>query len=59
MQVRIIAPDSTRPQRFPAKFMPRSNRIAEILQAEARIAREDLRIYYGETRLRFEDSVVS
>jgi len=36
-------------------FTPRSERIREILEEEAKVAREELRIYDGETFLRVED----
>jgi hypothetical protein len=47
--------ENTRPQPFPAKFTPRSERIREILVEEAKIAREELKIYDGETWLRVTD----
>jgi hypothetical protein len=67
LQGRVVEPDifaftdgeNTRPQPFPAKFTPRSDRIKDIILDEAESAREELRIYDGETRLRFEDFIVS
>lgn len=47
--------ENTRPQPFPVKFTPRSEKIRQILVEEARVAREELKIYDGETRLRVTD----
>ena len=49
--------ENTRPQPFPVKFTPRSERIREIILEEAKQAREELSIYDGETRLRVEDFI--
>lgn len=40
-----------RPEVFKARFTPRTLRIAEIVKEDARIAREELRVYDGETKL--------
>jgi len=47
--------ENTRPQPFPATFTPRSDKIGQILEEEAKQAREELRIFDGETLLRVED----
>jgi hypothetical protein len=51
--------ENTRPEPFKARFIPRSDRIREILLNEAAEAREALRIYDGETRVTMEDAVNS
>lgn len=40
-----------RPEPFKARFIPRSERIAELIHKEADAAREELRIYDGETKV--------
>jgi hypothetical protein len=47
--------ENTRPQPFRARFTPRSDKIRDIIVEEAKAAREDLKIYDGETFLRVED----
>jgi hypothetical protein len=44
-----------RPEPFPARFTPRSEKIGEIIRDEAERAREALRIYDGETKLTMEN----
>jgi hypothetical protein len=44
-----------RPEPFKAQFIPRSEKIQQILLEEAEIAREELRIYDGETSLTMEN----
>jgi len=47
--------ENTRPQPFPATFTPRSDRIRHVIKEEAKQAREELKIFDGETLLRMED----
>lgn len=49
--------ENTRPQPFPAKFTPRTEGISKILLEEAEEARENLRIYDGETHLRVQQFI--
>ena len=49
--------ENTRPQPFPAIFTSRSDRIRRILEEEARQAREELRVFDGETLVRKEDLI--
>ena len=49
--------ENTRPEPFRARFTPRSDKIRDVIMEEAKIAREDLKIYDGETYLRVEDFV--
>jgi hypothetical protein len=49
--------ENTRPQPFRARFIPRGDKIRDIIVEEANAAREDLRIYDGETYLRMEDFI--
>jgi hypothetical protein len=49
--------ENTRPEPFRARFTHRSDKIREMIVEEAKIAREDLKIYDGETYLRVEDFV--
>lgn len=44
-----------RPEAFPARFKPRSAKITQIILDEAEQAREELRIYDGETKLTMEN----
>lgn len=44
-----------RPEPFKARFTPRTPRIAEIILQEAEQAREELRVYDGETKLTLAD----
>lgn len=46
-----------RPEPFRVRFMPRSDAIRKLLLDEAAEAREALRVYDGETRVRIEDAV--
>lgn len=47
--------ENMRPEPFKARFTPRTPRIAEIIREEARQAREELRVYDGETKLTLEN----
>ena len=47
--------ENMRPERFKARFIPRSAKIEQILLEEAVQAREELRIYDGETKLTMEN----
>jgi hypothetical protein len=46
-----------RPEPFSARFTPRSDKIRQGIVEEAKIAREDLRVYDGETKLTLEDAI--
>lgn len=41
--------ENMRPLPFKARFLPRSDKITQIIEADAKTAREDLRRYDGET----------
>ena len=43
-----------RPEPFKARFTPRTPRIAEIILEDARVARDELRVYDGESNLTLE-----
>lgn len=45
-----------RPEPFKARFIPRSEEIKRVLLDDARIARESLRQYDGETKLTVENT---
>ena len=47
--------ENMRPEPFKARFIPRTKRIEDILRQEASRAREELRAYDGETKLRLEN----
>lgn len=51
--------ENTRPTAFKARFTPRTPTIRELILSEAAEAREALRIYDGETRVRMEDAVLN
>jgi hypothetical protein len=44
-----------RPEAFKARFIPRSEKIKQIMMKEAETAREELRAYDGETKLTLEN----
>jgi hypothetical protein len=46
-----------RPEPFKARFTPRSKRHQSIILESAAVAREELRVYDGETKLTMEDVV--
>lgn len=45
------ASENMRPEPFKARFIPRHSRVPDIIDEAARIARENLSIYDGETKL--------
>ncbi|KAL5328156.1 hypothetical protein ACEPPN_001652 [Leptodophora sp. 'Broadleaf-Isolate-01'] len=49
--------ENTRPMPFEARFIPRSEDIRKIILEEADVAREQLRIYDGETKLTMADAI--
>ncbi|PVH77057.1 cytochrome P450 [Cadophora sp. DSE1049] len=49
--------ENTRPMPFKARFIPRSESIRKIILEEADVAREELRVYDGETKLTMADAV--
>ncbi|KUJ23936.1 cytochrome P450 [Mollisia scopiformis] len=49
--------ENMRPEPFRARFTPRSDKIKHAIMEEAKIAREELRVYDGETKLTLEDAV--
>lgn len=51
--------ENTRPKSFKAQFVPRSQKIRELIDTEAEAARDALRIYDGETKLSMEDAVAN
>lgn len=44
-----------RPEPFKVRFIPRSEKIAEMILEEAQEALEELRVYDGETKVRMGD----
>ncbi|KAM5349584.1 hypothetical protein ACJ41O_006089 [Fusarium nematophilum] len=48
--------ENTRPEAFKVRFMPRTKKIRELIESEAAEARENLRVYDGETHLTMEDA---
>ena len=44
--------ENMRPEPFKARFVPRSEKIRDLILSEAGAARERLRIYDGESKLR-------
>jgi len=49
--------ENTRPEAFRARFTPRSESIRRLILEEATEAREELRIYDGETKVKMEDAI--
>lgn len=49
--------ENMRPEPFKARFIPRSESIRRLIVDEAAVAREALRVYDGETKVRMEDCV--
>lgn len=48
-----------RPEPFKVRFVPRSERIKEVMLSEAVVAREALRRYDGETKVTVEKALES
>ncbi|KAH8806048.1 cytochrome P450 [Xylogone sp. PMI_703] len=48
---KYISCENTRPEPFKARFIPRTEHIARLIRKEAEVAREELRIYDGETKV--------
>ncbi|KXJ87804.1 cytochrome P450 [Microdochium bolleyi] len=51
--------ENTRPEKFRARFLPRTEKIRDLILEEATAARENLRVYDGETKLRMEDAAAN
>lgn len=49
--------ENMRPEPFEARFIPRSESIRRLIVEEAVTARESLRVYDGETKIRMEDCI--
>ena len=47
--------ENMRPEPFRARFIPRSEKIAVLIREEAGVARDELRVYDGETKLTLEN----
>lgn len=47
--------ENIRPEPFRARFTPRSKAIAEIIRKDAASAREELRVFDGETTITMDD----
>lgn len=43
--------ENMRPEPFKARFIPRSERIVELIRSEAKTAQEELSVYDGETKV--------
>lgn len=51
--------ENMRPEPFKARFTPRTPKIRQILLDEAEAAREELRVYDGETKVTIADALSS
>lgn len=51
--------ENMRPSPFKARFTPRSESIKELVLKEAEVAREELRVYDGETQVTMEDAIAN